>query len=432
MTYLCMSWDHRALDGAQAAQFLVRACAGTLEAWEWLSLPRSRSFGRPLLLRAWRSSCSRTARRRTTLLLLEHPPVYTTRQAHRARATCRWARTGTARRASRCATPTAAARVTYHGPGPAGRLPDHGGRAGRRLTCTRWSGAIVAALADEGIAAEAARRALHRRLGGRLARSARSACTCPRGVTTHGLRRERGQRPSAVRVDRAVRDRPRARDLGVARRRARALAALLPQADGLALRRGVRAAPADRVRAAGCSSAARRGGMSTALAREPGRRAGCSSMGEVRPFRERKPAVVQGAGAGRPALPRAARDDRGPGAAHGLPGGGLPEHRRVLGARHRHLHDPRRHLHAPLRLLQREDGQADLQRPARAAARGAVGEADGPAPRGDHERGPRRPARPRRERLRRRDPLDPAHGAGLQGRGAHARTSAARRCRSRA
>ena len=32
MTYLCMSWDHRALDGAQAAQFL-RALADRLEAW---------------------------------------------------------------------------------------------------------------------------------------------------------------------------------------------------------------------------------------------------------------------------------------------------------------------------------------------------------------------------------------------------------------
>jgi pyruvate/2-oxoglutarate dehydrogenase complex dihydrolipoamide acyltransferase (E2) component len=32
MTYLCMSWDHRALDGALAAQFL-RALADRLEAW---------------------------------------------------------------------------------------------------------------------------------------------------------------------------------------------------------------------------------------------------------------------------------------------------------------------------------------------------------------------------------------------------------------
>ena len=33
MTYLCMSWDHRALDGAMAAQFL-RALADRLEAWD--------------------------------------------------------------------------------------------------------------------------------------------------------------------------------------------------------------------------------------------------------------------------------------------------------------------------------------------------------------------------------------------------------------
>ena len=33
----------------------------------------------------------------------------------------------------------------------------------------------------------------------------------------------------------------------------------------------------------------------------------------------------------------------------------MPERRRVLGARHRDVHDPRRHLHAALRLLQRHD-----------------------------------------------------------------------------
>ncbi len=32
MTYLCMSWDHRALDGALAAQFLT-ALRKRLEAW---------------------------------------------------------------------------------------------------------------------------------------------------------------------------------------------------------------------------------------------------------------------------------------------------------------------------------------------------------------------------------------------------------------
>ena len=32
MTYLCMGWDHRALDGALAAQFLT-ALRKKLEAW---------------------------------------------------------------------------------------------------------------------------------------------------------------------------------------------------------------------------------------------------------------------------------------------------------------------------------------------------------------------------------------------------------------
>ena len=32
MTYLCMGWDHRALDGAYAAQFLT-ALRKKLEAW---------------------------------------------------------------------------------------------------------------------------------------------------------------------------------------------------------------------------------------------------------------------------------------------------------------------------------------------------------------------------------------------------------------
>ena len=77
-------------------------------------------------------------------------------------------------------------------------------------------------------------------------------------------------------------------------------------------------------------------------------------------------AVVQGPRAGRQALHRATQADRGRRPPHGLPGGRLPEHRRVLGARHRHLHDPRRHVHPPLRLLPRQDRQADLERPARA------------------------------------------------------------------
>ena len=56
---------------------------------------------------------------------------------------------------------------------------------------------------------------------------------------------------------------------------------------------------------------------------------------------------------------------RGPRPPHGLRGGPLPEHRRVLEPRHRHLHDPGRRLHARLRLLRGQDGAARRARPTR-------------------------------------------------------------------
>ncbi len=147
-----------------------------------------------------------------------------------------------------------------------------------------------------------------------------------------------------------------------------------------------------------------------------------AETGDTVPFRRaRKPPWLKVPAPGRADLPPAEGDDRLRQPAHGLRGGELPQRRRVLGARHRDLHDPRRRLHPPLRLLQREDGRADLERPAGAAARRQPGEEDGAAPRGRHLGRPRRPARLRGERLRRRDPLDPDAGAGLQGRDPHPR-----------
>ena len=363
------------------------------------------------------------------LLVLEHPPVYTRGQAHRARRPADGRglvpRPGHRGRGHR---PRRAGDLPR--PRPAGRLPDHGGRAGADFVAHDGAARSSRRWPTRASRPRSRDDALHRRLGGRRARSARSACTCRDGVTTHGL---------AVNVDNDLQPFEWIVPCGIDHVRMTSVARETGRAPALPcfrkrmayrLRRGVRAAPAPRVAAAAARAPDGRGRVSTrSRARTRAARA-CSSMGEVRPFRERKPRVVQAPGAGRPALPRAARHDRGPGPAHGLPGGRLPEHRRVLGARHRHVHDPRRHLHAPLRLLQRQDGQAHPRRSARAAARRAVGQADGPAPRGHHERRPRRPARPRARRLRRRDPLDPPAGAGLQGRGADARTSAARRCRS--
>ena len=99
---------------------------------------------------------------------------------------------------------------------------------------------------------------------------------------------------------------------------------------------------------------------------EPSRAAGPMPRGSV-PLAEA--AVAEGPGPRRSHLSPPEAGDRGGQPAHRVRGGQLPERRRVLGARYRHLHDPRRRLHAPLRLLQRPDGQADLVRPAGADAR---------------------------------------------------------------
>ena len=138
-----------------------------------------------------------------------------------------------------------------------------------------------------------------------------------------------------------------------------------------------------------------RGGPSVSATRSranPGGMDVLSVLGpDVRPLRERKPPWFKVPAAGRRALPRAERADPLGEPPHRLPGGRLPERRRVLGAGHRHVHDPRRHVHAPMRVLQRQDRQADLERSARAGARGALDRADGPAPRGHHLGRPRRP-----------------------------------------
>ena len=58
------------------------------------------------------------------------------------------------------------------------------------------------------------------------------------------------------------------------------------------------------------------------------------------------------------------------GAQHRLRGGALPEHRRVLGARDRDVHDPRQRLHAELWILRDRHRSPADHRPGRAAARG--------------------------------------------------------------
>ena len=117
---------------------------------------------------------------------------------------------------------------------------------------------------------------------------------------------------------------------------------------------------------------------------------------------------------------------------HGVRGGGLPEHRRVLEAEARHLHDHGRHLHAGLRLLQRRHRHARRARSARAGQRRRSRRQARPGPRRHHLGRPRRPRRRRRRALRRSD-----HGAsapaapGTTDRGADARLPAQGRRASR-
>ena len=230
---------------------------------------------------------------------------------------------------------------------------------------------------------------------------------------------QRQQRPAAVRVGRAVRDRGLPDDLArrassapsrtwtrsrptLAERLGRGLRA---RAGRERLGRGRRAASVGaRMSVEQPAGSRQPTGPRHPLARQPGRR---DAAIEGRPFRERKPPWLKVPAPGGPTYRQAEEGDRGRQPAHGLRGGELPERRRVLGARHGDVHDPRRRLHPPLRLLQRADGRADLERPARAAAGRDPGQEDGPAPRGHHLGRPRRPARLRRRRLRRRDPLDP-------------------------
>ena len=114
MTYLCMSWDHRALDGALAAQFLaaLRRAAGVAGMTERaLGLPPR--AGR---LRARASRCRSALRERVqagelpdVMLLLEHPPVYTRGRRSDAGDLPMGEDWYRARRASTSSRPTAAA-----------------------------------------------------------------------------------------------------------------------------------------------------------------------------------------------------------------------------------------------------------------------------------------------------------------------------------
>ena len=89
------------------------------------------------------------------------------------------------------------------------------------------------------------------------------------------------------------------------------------------------------------------------------------------------------------------------GTAHGVPGGRLPQHLRVLGGPRGDLPHRRRPVHPALRLLPDRHRQAAAAGPRRAPPGRRVGAEDGAALRHHHRRRPRRPARRRRLAVRR-------------------------------
>ena len=94
-------------------------------------------------------------------------------------------------------------------------------------------------------------------------------------------------------------------------------------------------------------------------------------------------------------LKRLVREPRSP---HGVRGGRVPEHLRMLGRSHRHVHDSRRPVHPGVRVLPGRHAQAARGRRRRAAARRRRGVRARPRARRDHVRRPRRS--PRRRRVR--------------------------------
>ena len=226
MTILGLSWDHRALDGALAAQFLASVkrnlesvsrderAAVTPEIWvchlgmveyrEALEL-QERDAGRAPGGRAPRRAADARA-----------PARVHARAPLGRRASCRWARSGT-RAGDRDRRDRPRRQGHLPRPRPARRLSDRPRRRRGGVRADARAGAGGGAgRGGRGRARPAARTATGTPASGSASgRSRRSACTVARREHAR-VRGQRRERPAAVQLDRAVRARRRADD--VARR----------------------------------------------------------------------------------------------------------------------------------------------------------------------------------------------------------------------
>ena len=334
-----------------------------------------------------------------TVLLLEHPPVYT------AGKRTEW------HERPIDGTPVIdvdrGGKITWHGPGqlvgyPIVRLPDPVDVVVDYVR--RLEAALIAVCADLGVEADRVEGRSGVWLAGRRPRAGaqgrRDRHPGRAGRHHARLRAELRPRPHLVRPDRAVRDRRRRRHLAVGRARPRrhgrrGRCRTVEQRLAEVLRRRL---SRDRTyRWTYADLVSRSGGPQAAAPRGPQRRD---------PDRE-EAAVDQDPRDDGPGVHRAQVAGQARGPAHGLRGGRLPQHLRVLGGPRGHVPHRRRPVHPALRLLPDRHRQARAARPRRAAPGRRVGADDGAALRDDHRRRPRRPARRRRLAVRRDRPPDP-------------------------
>ena len=265
MTILGLSWDHRALDGAEAAQFLRRASSGGWRRcargsrWTspWTDLASSArlvEYGEALELQEPLRDARAGGRDPGHAAAARAPARLHARAAQRTRRAPAAARPGTASGASTIVDVDRGGKVTYHGARPARRLPDRGA-----------SSDVV-----EHVRSHGARDRRRPRRGGRRRARARDGGARYTGVWVGEAqdRLDRRARPPRDRDARARdqrRQRPRAVQwvvpcglpgvpmTSVAEQsgRDRGAAALPAQAAGVAPGPGARHAPADRVARAG-------------------------------------------------------------------------------------------------------------------------------------------------------------------------------------